>query len=388
MAARAPDRVVIETARGVFDRFQRVEVVQDLFDVATASFEIGDDGTWRELERIVAPGETFQVYLHPAGRDRRLVMTGRAEANEVPCDATGGTVVQLVCRTKMADARYASADPKTRFTKTTIKDFLLALYAPLGYGPADFVFSDVGDVDLVTGKTKGGKKPATPLEPIKADQLKVNPPETIFEAAARILKRHHVLHYDGADGRIIVGAPDGGAAARYRFLCRRGAASAGNNVMRAKRVKDWSEAAGEVWVFGGGFSKDFAGAPVKGVSVDLDLAAVAAGRDQFRRKVLIPTEGATTRDLASAQARRELMARAKRKDAWEVDVDGWTYWDGADAVPLAINAVADVDVETVGGSASGRYVVTRLARRMSAEEGDGGGALSSMTLVAPDVLEL
>ncbi len=384
MASREPDRVVIETDRGVFDRFQRAELVHDLFDTATASFEIGDDGTWRELERIVAPGEPFRVYLHPGGRDRRLLMTGRAEVNEVPCDAQGGTVVQLTCRTKMADARYASADPKTRFTKTTIKDFLLALYAPLGYGPKDFYFSDVGDADLVTGVTKGGKKPAAPLEPIKADQLKVNPPETIFEAANRILKRHHALHYDGADGSIVVGAPDGNAPPRYRFRCKRGAAAAGNNILKAKRTKDWSEAAGEVWVFGGGATKDVTRAAVAGVSVDLDLAVVAAARGHFVRKVLIPAEGTSTRDLADAQARRERMARAKRKDAWEIDVDGWTYWDGSDSVPLYINVVADVDVETVGGSATGHYVVTRVARHLSADE----GALSSLTLVAPDVLEI
>lgn len=384
MASREPDRVVIETDRGTFDRFQRSELTHDLFDTASATFEIGDDGAWLELERIVAPGEPFSVYLHPGGADRVLLMKGRAEVNEVPCDAQSGTVINLTCRTKMADARYASADPKTRFTKTTIKDFLLALYAPLGYTAADFVFSDVGDADLVTGATKGGKKPAVPLEPIKAEQLKVNPPETIFDAANRILKRHRALHYDGADGRIIVGAPDGKAAPSYLFRCKRGPAAGGNNILKATRTKDWSEAAGEVWVFGGGPTKDLAHASTKGIAIDAELAAVAAKQGHFNRKVLILAEGATTKALAGAQAQRELMARAKRKDAWVLDVDGWTYWDGSRSVPLYINTVADVDVETVGGSATGHYVVTRVTRRLDAEN----GAVSSLTLVAPDVLEL
>lgn len=381
---RVPDRVVIETDRGVFDRFQRVELVQDIFDVAAASFEIGDDGSWRELERIVAPGEPFRIYLYPGGADRRLMMTGRAEVNEVPCSAEQGTVVELVCRTKLSDARYASADPKVRFTQTTIKDFILALFAPLGYGESDFVFSDVGDADLVTG-AGGGKTNPKPLEPIKQDQLKVNPPETIFEAAARVLRRHHALLYDAADGRIIVGAPDGEAGPRFSLRCRRGAASVANNVLRARRVRDWSEVASDVWVFGGKFQKDATREPVGGHSVDEELVALAQrpGR-HFFRPVYLPADASITKELAQDQARRERMARAQRKDAWELEVDGWTCWDGTRAVPLHINVVADVDVETVGGSASGRYLVTRLVRSLSADE----GAHSSMTLVTPSALEI
>src|SRR5262249_16649732 len=148
-------------------------------------------------------GKPFKVYLND-----RLRLTGRVLAQEIPGNAATGSTIQIVVRTKVADAYYTSATLETKVEKTSIKDFLVALYKPLGFTADDFVFKANVERDLMTGVgTKGEAKPAE-LEPIKLEQAKVHPPETIFEAASRHLKRYGLMHWDTPDGKIFVGAPD------------------------------------------------------------------------------------------------------------------------------------------------------------------------------------
>lgn len=375
--ARPVDAIEIQTDSGRFDRFASIELLWDLFDSATATFTIGDDSTWKSVEKIVAPGQVFRVYCNGF-----LQFTGRAEVDEVPVEASSGTIVTVTCRTKLSDARYASADPKTRFQNTSVKDFVLKLFEPLGYLASDFQFAPAADVDLVTGKSKGGGAPPTDLEPLKFDQAKVNPPETIFEAATKHLKRHHMMIWDAADGRICVGRPDDTQDPRYRFLCKRGSASGGNNLLGARRIIDWSEVCSDLTVFGGSPGKDVTKTSIRGVATDLDLLNVAANNGHFKRPVILPVEGVKTADQAAAHAQRELAARSRRKDAWEFETDGWSYWDGSSLTNYAINATCDVDVETVGGVANGRYLITRVARSLKHD----AGATSSIAVVAPGIL--
>jgi prophage tail gpP-like protein len=357
---RKPDVIHVETDSGAFDRFQSLEVSNSVDGMAEAAFELGDDGAWKELARLLLPGRAFGVYLN---RRRRLV--GRAEVLEVPGGATG-VKISLVVRTKLADANIASADPKTRVEKTSIRDFILALFAPLGYLERDFVFAPDAARDLMTGK-QGSSAAVVDLEPIKAEQAKVNPPESILACAQRHLRRHRMMIWDGPSGEILVGFPDDSQQPYYRFLAKRGPAGIAGNVLDFKRTIDWSEVPSEVRVYGGTVGKDIARSSVMGTSVDLDLLAVAAEAGHFNRLVIIPAEGAKTREHADTQARRERLLRSRRKDCWEITTDAWSYWDGASSIPYAPNTTADVDIDCVGG-AHGRYLVTRTSCRFDIDD--------------------
>ncbi len=372
---RRPDVVRVEAGGGVFDRFASLTIVNDIEGPTEAVFEIGDEGAWEALEAIVAPGQPFAVFVND-----KLRMTGRAEVNEVPGSSRDGFKLALVCRTKLADAAYCSANPATRVTKASIKDFILALYEPLGYSEADFLFSEATARDLMTGKAGGGKDPVD-LAPLQAEQAKVNPPETIRECAERHLKRHHMTHWDAPDGRILVGAPDDTQAALYRAICkRRGPETQGNNVLRVNRLRDWSEVPGDISVFGTTHGRDIAKATIRGAAVDLDLARVFADTGHFYRPVIVPSEQAKTLDQATAQAARELSVRSRRKDAWQLVFDGWSYWTGSESIPFAHNTVIDVDVESVGAGAKGSYLIHRVELRF-----DGSGQTTTCTAVAPGI---
>jgi hypothetical protein len=117
---------------------------------------IGDDRAWKNIEKDILPGAEYAVVVN-----KTLLFKGRVEANEVPGDASG-VKIEIVLRTKLADARYASADPSIKVSHTTIKDFILALFAQHGYAEGDFYFSSSAGTDLLTGAPQGREGESEP----------------------------------------------------------------------------------------------------------------------------------------------------------------------------------------------------------------------------------
>jgi len=378
VSTRARDQVRVITDEGEFTAFKSIELAHDFAEVASCTFAFGDDGSWRTVARIVQPGRAVRVSLNGY-----RIFTGRFEAHSEPTSSAQGMQIHVTARTKLSDARVGSADPGLTFKNTTLKAFLLKLFAPLGYGPNDFQFAAAADRNLQTGKRPGYAKPVD-LEPIKFDQLKVNPPETIWECGSRVLKWHHLMMWDGADGRIIVGRPDDTQSPLYEFRCYRGAGSEGNNILSIRPSVDWSEQPGEIWVYGHTPGSDVRKSRNRGVAVDLDVAAEFARSGNFNRRVIIPSDGAKSSGYAQAQARREMAARSKAKLAWEVEADGWSQWQGTrGSITFAINTVANVD-SNVHPGLGGPFMIHNVQRSLSAED----GPKTKLQLVARGVYDI
>jgi prophage tail gpP-like protein len=360
MPKRPNDSLTIEGERGRFDAFTSLEVTNDLTAPAEASFEVGDDASFRSLESVLGLGSRFTVTLN--GKTR---LTGRVETQDVPVDAQGGATVRFVVRTKLADAWYASADPRISIQHATLKDIVLRAYGPLGYKETDFIFR--GDVsrDIMTGKSSRRHDKPVQLERLELQQAKVQPPEAIYEFVERHLLRFRMTHWDAPDGRICVGAPNDFQDPLYAFRCLRGRDGRENNVLSAHRIRDVSEAPTTISVVGmtrlvddGIFEKVQNG--VQSTLVDASL---------FHRPVFIVDPQIANRDQAFARAMRELVHRSKKLDAWEIGIDGWSFWDGQSATPYGIDTVADVKVDVAGGS-TGPYLVHRVTVRRDPDNGD------------------
>ena len=360
MPQRPVDTIAIEGERGRFDAFTSLEVTNDLTAPAEAAFEVGDDGSYRSLEKIVAPGSKFVVSLN--GRTR---LTGRVVTNDVPVDAAGGATVRFVVRTKLADAWYASADPKIVVQNATVKDIVLRAYKPLGYTDDDFVFRADVSRDIMTGKSSRRHDKVTDLARLEMQQAKVQPPETIYEFAERHLLRFHLTHWDSPDGRIVVGAPNDFQDPLYTFVCKRGPAGRANNILSAHRIRDISEAPTTISVVGVTRLVDDG----KYDRVQFAVSSTFVDPSRFHRPVFIVDQQIANRDQAFARAMRELVHRSKKIDAWEIGVDGWSFWDGQSATPYGIDTVADVNVDVAGGS-TGPYLVHRTNIRRDPDNGD------------------
>lgn len=345
---------------GSFDAFTSVEITNDLSAPAEANFECGDDASWGALDSLVSLGARYKVWLNG-----RLRLTGRIEARDSPVDSQGGATVRFAVRTKLADAAFQSADPRLSIQGASLKDLILRAYAPLGYREGDFVFKADVSRDLATGKSsKGGDKPVD-LAPFNQQQMKVNPPETIFEFVERQLLRFHLMHWDTPDGRIVVGKPNDTQGPIYTFRLKRGRNGAANNVIKAQRIQDYSDVPSLMSVMTGwnfNFDTEVSTRITRSVTIP---DVVRAG---LYRPVVILDDGIHTAESALSRALREVADRSKRIDAWELDEDGWSFWDGRGATPYGVDTVADVDIDT-GGGATGAYLVHKVVCKLDAESG-------------------
>lgn len=363
MAARKPDDIRVLLDEGEFTAFKSVEIANDFGEVASCTLSLGDDGSWSTMERHLRPGRGIRVTCNG-----RLCFSGRFEADAEPVSPQNGMQIQCTARTKLSDARVAGAEPGITFRNTSLKKWLIRLFQQHGYSAQDFWFDEYTERDVATGRRGTMKKPVD-MDRINFDQLRVNPPETTWECASRILKFHHLMIWDGSDGRIIVGRPDDEQRPAYVFVCNRPPNDLQNNVLSIRPSRDWSEVPSEIWVHSNPYGRDIRKTPIKGAAADLDVLAEAARSGNFQRIVRIPNDGARNRGWAEASAKRELAARLKNKQVWDIDVDGWTWFDGsADPPGYAINTVVNVQSEVHPG-VSGGYLVHRLLRKLDLDAG-------------------
>ncbi|MFA5052761.1 MAG: hypothetical protein WC565_01785 [Parcubacteria group bacterium] len=355
------DTVRIESENGEsFDIFNSLSIANDFMSPSEAAFEVGDDGTWSELEDITGMGKKFKVFVND-----RLRLTGRVELNDIPVDSSNGAVTRFTVRTLMADAMYACANPNVKVKSTSIKDFILYLWAPLGVKESDFVFLADVSRNLMTGKSSDGTKPKVALEDLNEEQAKVNPPETIYQATDRHLQRHGFMIWDAPDGKLVVGAPDDKQSILYQFRMfgepsRRNM----NNVLSMQRTKDWSGVPGLLYMAGTGGNKDWTKSKVRGFVTQNEIDKAG-----FYRPVLLINEGLKNDKLAQRQAEREMTNRSKRLDTWTITVDGLSYFDGMERFQYAIDTTAEV-ISSVAGGPNGAYLVTRVQLNRNVNEGD------------------
>lgn len=343
----------------VFDRFTSVQITNDISAPSEAIFELGDDGTWQELSKYVSHGTRYKVFVN--GRPR---LTGRVEMNDIPVDASAGAVVRFAVRTKLQDAWFASAAENIRVNGVTLEDFIYRLYEPLGFTSKDFILRASLARDLMTGKSSTNKGNDASLEPIKIDAAKVKPPESIYEAADRHLRRHGFMHWDSPDGKIVIGAPNDSQDPLYFLIQNRSNQGVLNNILAGTRTQDWSGIPTKLGVYGVGGGRGTSRARVSSIVQDDDL--INAG---FYRPVKIIAESIRTKALAERAAQRELSARSKMKDSFDIEIDGLSWWNGRQNIPWGIDTVAELSTDVAGGRV-GAYYINRVISSRDAAEGD------------------
>ncbi len=237
--------------------------------------------------------------------------------------------------------------------------------------------------NLMTGVNHTSSKPPTDFTPTREDQAKVKPPETIFQAADRHLKRFGLMHWDSPDGKIVVGRPDDATPPSYYFRLLQGRSGRENNLLSANRIRDWSDVPSGVTVFGTSFGASnqlsaldvqFGGRPpipgvysmkpVKNFAVDQDVKDAG-----FYRPVIIINEGLHSAAQADRASKRELTNRSKKKQVWDLMTDGLSYWDGNSSTPYGINTVCDITTSVAGGPA-GAHLIHRVELSRTPTDGD------------------
>jgi prophage tail gpP-like protein len=348
-------------AGAVFDRFTSVQITNDIGAPSEALFEVGDDGSWRDISRFIAHGARYRVFIN--GKPR---LTGRVEMSDIPVDSSAGAVIRFTVRTKVQDAWYAGANEEISLKKIKLDEFVYKLYEPLGYAPSDFILPKNSSLarDLMTGMGSTNKEPDRSLETLSKDAAKVRPPETIFEAADRHLRRHGFMHWDSPDGKIVIGTPNDNQPPRYYLIQDRANQGMYNNLLGNTRTQDWSGIPTSLGVYGVGGGRTTSRARVSASAEDADV--IAAG---FYRPVKLVAEAIKTKELATRAATREMSARSKSKDSFDIEVDGLSWWDGQRSIPYGVDTVAEVTTDVAGGRV-GAYYIHRVISTRNATDGD------------------
>lgn len=364
---RLHDEVRIEVVapngdNGVLENFTSFSITNDITSASSADFEMGDDESFDTMSRFTEPGVEYKIFLNDL-----LRLSGRVEFQEAPVNASQGSVIRFTIKTKMSDAMFASARQGTKFKDVSIKDYVVDLYGALGFTEDDFVFNNPADArDQMTGviSTNQGFPQFVDITTHKVGDAKVRPPESIYAAADRQLRRHGLMHWDSPDGKIVISAPNDTQKPLYYLKCSRGPGSENNNILGINRIRDFSGIPTILGVFGVGGKRNFAKSRVSAVVIDQDL--IDAG---FNRPITILADGIKKKDVADRAAARELAARSKRKDAFTVDIDGLSWWNGDANIPFGYDTVADVQSDLAGGLL-GSYYVHRVTMSRNASAGD------------------
>jgi hypothetical protein len=323
-------------------------------------------------------GSKFDVSIN--GRPQ---LRGRVELSDVPLTASDGSMVSFTIRTKLADAYYASADPSVRVTAgSTLKEFVLAVFAPLGFAETDFVFDSSASRNLLTGKNKFAPTPVD-IEVIDVEKAKVAPPETIYAAVDKHLARHGLMMWDSPDGRIVIGAPNDEQDPLYTFRAYNDIRSQQNNILSARRTQDASQAPSSITVVGAQASSAWTQAKIRASKKFDELHALDSGAGlPIFHPVYILDSGVTSIAFAERRVRQETTARMMNFDAWTIEAEGFSYRSGGAPVVYGLDTVASVETSLIGGPA-GAYLV-RAVRKVR----DVGGDKTELQLVKRGVWRL
>jgi hypothetical protein len=338
------------------DRATNYEITTDLTAPSEARIELGDNGTWKALKDAIAIGRKFRIALNG-----RSIMQGRMLMRGMPLSAQAGATVQCTVRTKLADAAFTSCD-QFNIHGATLKQAILKAYTSIGCTELDFCWNADVARDIITGK--GGNTSAkVDLSTITEQDARVQPPETVYSFADRHLRRFELMHWDGPDGRIVVGKPNDQQSAAYLLRSMRDN-PLGNNILDARRTEDYEQVPGELFVYGQGGGRDYARAAIKASATDAKLIAIPV----LRRRTFVIDESVTTQALAQARAKREMAMRSLQKDSWDITTPAWCHHYSNRFIPYAIDTVADLCID-VAGSASAKYYIWRVTYSGSPQDG-------------------
>jgi hypothetical protein len=376
----------------LIDRPTSYEVTTDITTPSEARIEMGDNGTWPALRSAIAIGRKFRIAIND-----RPILSGRMLMRALPITPEAGATVQLTVRTILADAAFTSCKSFS-VTGATLKDIILKAYATLGLTEGDFIFNADLARDMMTGRGKNTSSKVE-LEKLTEQDARVQPPETVYSFVDRHLRRHGLLHWDGPDGRIVVGKPNDSQIPIYLLQCMR-KSPRGNNVLTVQRSQDYEQVPSAISIWGQGGKQAYGRAPINATAMNAlmmqiqrETKALEDGKlkgDQLKaledalekheaayiappitatlqdavisrlainRQVAIIDESVSTQVLAEARARREMAQRSLNADSWEVKVRDWCYRDhNGRLVPWAVDTCAGLIVDTASPVSDTCYV--------------------------------
>jgi hypothetical protein len=350
-------------------------------------FEFGDDESYANIADRFMPGKTWAVLIN--GRQQ---FRGRAEVLSGVGTFGNGGAMRVQVRTKLSDARYASAKTSTKVNDVSISDFIVDMLGQIGIPKSQISSESLAwgnTIKLTTGGSmKGGAAPKS-LEPLQINQAKVQPGEPVYEAITRHLERYGLLLLeDPQTGGVIISAPNTDAEPSYVFRSKRGRdyVTKGNNLSEFERVIDWTDSPREVVVYGQTFGADVEKSTLFGRATNPDVERVFNESGEFARRVVMVFNQLKNKEQAEGRARREMAAMRRREDGWVVTVDGASYLGPQGQILYYPNTTATVECDITGGRVG--YNDKHLIHKVTVRGNMQTGITTRLEMTRADILDL
>lgn len=322
------------------------------------SFTFGTETEWARVRDLVVPDRGL-VTIDIDGQPQ---LTGWVDKVRAEC-STDGVRVTVEGRDFLRQLVKANVHPATRIKDRTLAGLLENVVGQIYQGiSVAYQYDNAANRQVLTGsKSKHAsarKKQHTKI--LEYCQPHAN--ESAFEFVARNLRRFGLWLWAGADGTLILGAPDYDQPASYQIIRKAGDAIA--NVERASWEWDRTNVPSHVFVRGRSASKDWDVQKAKALVEDPIFRFDASSPDLFC-PMMISHDEATTDAECQAFAWQELTKLKQDERVYSCTVKG--HRDPRTGLLYAVDTIAHVEDEPLG--INDDFWVIRRTFRKSATSG-------------------
>lgn len=348
-----------------FDAITSADVLSSVVRSSEASFEVGDDGSYRDIAELANLGTRFVAFVDETPRLR-----GRVEVLNSDVNARASSTIRFVVRTAISDLETNEVDLSIRVRDATIQQVIEAAVARKTAEPAPAIpapriiyTTDVAR-SIMTGMRGRGGKTAKTLQPLTEQEAAPHPGETQKAFIDRHLMRHGLLIWDGPDGELVVGEPDDEQEPIYFFRCLLGPQGAHNNCVIMSRTRDAGGAPTHLTIYGHGGGGGKTRSKISAVRTNDELISLG-----FDRRITLTESAIRTKDMAERTAARQFSERVRKVETVTISAIGHSFEDGGTRAAYAPDTVADLIFETLGGPL-GPYYLEQTMARVSPSEGE------------------
>jgi prophage tail gpP-like protein len=217
---------------------------------------------------------------------------------------------------------------------------------------------------------------ANDVEQLRLADAKPSVGETVWEFIDRHCRRFGLMPWMGADGQLIIGAPDYDQDPMYRLIRTESAPEAGrlkNTIVEGGIVYDWGSLSSAVTVFGRTQGNDASRSSIRATVDGPELPRLGIYRPMF-----LNDPSCRTAEQAARRAAREVANQREKFITLDYAVRDHGQGDHF----YAIDTMAEVDDERLG--LQGLWYVTRRTLNKSRDT----GAVTRLGLVPSGAIDL
>ena len=316
------------------------------------SFTFGTEVEWQKVKHLVRPDGEMTITI-----DGQVQLTGWIDKVRAEC-GDNGVNVTVEGRDVLRQLVKANVHPATRIKDRTLAGLVENVIGQIYQDNAPtLVYDNDANRQVITGAKGRYKSKRAKRHTKEIDFCQARPNESAFEFCARNLRRFGLWLWAGADGSVIIGAPDYDQPASYKIQRKHG-----DTIVQVESATwDWdrTNVPSHVFVRGRSASKDWFVQKSKAEVIDPIFRNGPGAPDVFC-PMKISHDEATTDEQCAAYAWQELAKLKQDERVYTCTLKG--HRDPRTGLLYATDTIAHIEDEPLGISED-MWVIRRTFKK-------------------------